>query len=70
MKLQPNPGFNWMAVSWGGPDEPQTETCSYCEALLGEPEDESYEIPLILCSTNGWVAQFCIACQRKWWGLS
>ena len=24
-RLQPRPGFNWMRVSWGGPDEIRTE---------------------------------------------
>ena len=26
--LQPRAGFNWQAVSWGGPDEVVSEICS------------------------------------------
>ena len=33
--FQPRAGFNWMAVSWGGPDEQSAEDCSYCDAPLG-----------------------------------
>lgn len=65
--LRPAAGFNWMAVFWGGPDEPQTTTCSYCDAPLRETEDA---VPLMLWNTEGWCAQFCEICQRKWWGLS
>jgi hypothetical protein len=62
--LSPRPGFNWTAVSWGGPDEPRTDKCSYCDAPLSEDE-----VPLILWNNDGWAAEFCEACQRKWWGL-
>jgi hypothetical protein len=61
----PRPGFNWMAVSWGGPDEPIAEACSYCDALL---DDE--DVPLILWNNQGWSARFCDDCQRRWWGMS
>ncbi len=57
-------GFNWMAVSWGGPDEPRTGTCSYCDAELRDGG-----MPLVLWNAEGWCAEFCEACQRKWWGL-
>jgi hypothetical protein len=62
--LKPAEGFNWTAVSWGGPDERVAEACSYCDAPL---HDE--EIPLILYNDLGWAARFCEACCRKWWGF-
>ena len=62
--LRPAPGFDWTAVSWGGPDEPRTDRCSLCEAIL---EEES--VPLILWNEDSWCAEFCGACQRRWWGL-
>ena len=57
-------GFNWMAVSWGGPDEPRTETCSYCDVEL-----RGDGLPLVLWNAEGWCAEFCTDCQRRWWGL-
>ena len=63
--LQPRPGFNWTQVSWGGPDEPGTETCSYCDAPLGEDD-----VPLMLWNEQSWCAKFCTECQRRWWGLT
>lgn len=62
--LVPKPGFNWLAVSWGGPAEPVALACSYCEAPFGEGE-----MPLILWNPEGWCAQFCEACQLQWWGI-
>jgi len=51
-------------VGWGAPDQERTTTCSYCDAVLSEEE-----MPLILGNAEGWVAEFCEACQRTWWGL-
>lgn len=65
MMLTAKRGFNWMQVSWGGPDEPRSERCSYCEAVIAEDD-----VPLILTSRTGWVAQFCDDCCTKWWGAS
>jgi hypothetical protein len=62
--LKPRAGFNWTQVSWGGPDERRTDKCSYCDAPLTEDE-----VPLILWNNDGWAAEFCEACQRRWWGL-
>lgn len=62
--LQPRLGFDWMLVSWGGPDETRTLTCSYCEQPL---RDE--EMPLVAWNEQGWCAEFCEACQRTWWGF-
>ena len=25
--IRPKPGFNWIMVAWGGPDEPRTASC-------------------------------------------
>jgi hypothetical protein len=63
--LRPRRGFNWMQVSWGGPDEPPLEVCSYCDAPIGEDD-----VPIAIFNEAGWGAFFCEACQRKWWGLS
>lgn len=62
--LSPRPGFNWSAISWGGPDEPQSDQCSYCGDEI--PEDD---VPLRLWNKDGWAAQFCDACQERWWGV-
>ncbi len=63
--LTPRPGFNWQAVSWGGPDEPAAEDCSYCDAPI--PDDS---VPLILWNNASWCARFCEACQERWWGMT
>jgi hypothetical protein len=65
MTLAPRHGFNWQAVSWGGPDEPVAEECSYCDAPI--PDDG---VPLILWNEEGWCARFCDACQERWWGMT
>lgn len=62
--LKPKNGFNWMAVSWGGPEEVVSEECSYCEAPI--PENSC---PLIMYNHDGWTARFCRACQESWWGM-
>ena len=41
--ISPLPGFNWMAVSWGGPNQVRTDKCSYCDTPLDDDE-----VPLIL----------------------
>ena len=61
--LAPRRGFDWTAVSWGGPDEPAAETCSLCDAPI--PDDD---VTLILWTPGGWCARFCAACQARWWG--
>lgn len=63
-RLAPREGFDWMAVSWGGPDEPITRTCSYCEANIDEDD-----VPMIMWTNQGFCARFCVACQSRWWGL-
>jgi hypothetical protein len=62
--LRPRPGFQPMLIMWGAPDEPRTERCSYC----GGPLDED-DVRLILWNEAGWCAEFCVDCQRTWWGL-
>jgi hypothetical protein len=63
--LRPVEGFNWMAVSWEGPDEPPGEICSYCDRPIRA------DVPLILWrQRDGWCARFCEACCRTWWGMS
>ena len=63
--LRPLPGFDWNLVAWGAPDQPRTEICNYCDAPLRDDE-----IPLILGNGEGWIAEFCEACQRTHWGFS
>jgi hypothetical protein len=67
--LAPKPGFEWMAVNWGGPDEPRTKHCSYCGDPLPDDEEDAGFIPLILWNAAGWCAEFCDKCQWEWWGL-
>lgn len=65
----PKPGFNWMMVAWGGPDEPRTDRCSYCgDVFLTEDEDPEF-MPLILWREDGWAAEFCDHCQAAWFDL-
>jgi hypothetical protein len=65
MILAVKPGFNWMQVSWGGPDEVRSDRCSYCEAVIADDD-----VPLIMTSKAGWLAQFCDACTDTWWTVS
>jgi hypothetical protein len=67
--LAPKPGFEWMAVNWGGPDEPRTKHCSYCGDPLPDDEEDAGFIPLILWNAAGWCAEFCDKCQWEWWGV-
>jgi hypothetical protein len=62
--LQPSPDFDWRRVSWGAPDEPASDDCSYCDLEIDEEE-----MPLIMWNAEGWCARFCEACQRKYWGM-
>lgn len=63
--FQPRAGFDWSRVTWGAPDAPQSDDCSYCGAVI--PEDD---VPLRLWSESGWAAQFCDACMVVWWGFA
>lgn len=69
MVIHPSKDFDWTQVSWGGPDEPVSETCSYCDAPLGDEYEPDYEVPLIIWNKGGWCARFCIECQRTYWGV-
>ena len=62
LKMVPASEFDWTLVSWGGPDEPPAEDCSYCDAPI---PDES--VPLMIFNPEGWCARFCDKCQRLWW---
>ena len=62
--LRPKAGFNWMAVSWGGPSEPLVRSCSYCDAEIAEDD-----VPMIMWTSEGFCARFCADCQSRWWGL-
>lgn len=64
MPLSPRNGFDWLLVQWGAPDQRRSQTCCYCEAPMGNDE-----IPLTLWNDMGWAAEFCEACQRKYWGI-
>jgi hypothetical protein len=61
--LRPRPGFRWEQITWGAPDDPRSEHCSYCGDAI--PEES---VPLILGTADGWMAQFCDHCQATWWG--
>lgn len=62
--IEPRPGFDWDRVTWGRPDSVVSVLCSYCSASIGEDE-----IPLRVWTSDGHAAQFCEACQERWWGL-
>lgn len=62
--LTPKPGFDWNMVSWGGPDETPTDSCSYCDDDIPE-----YCEPLMMWNRSGWAAQFCDHCATTWFGL-
>lgn len=61
MKLVPKPGFDPMRLNWGGPDEPVSHACSYCDAEI--PEDA---VPLRIWREDGWAAVFCDDCVARW----
>jgi hypothetical protein len=62
--LKPKAGFKWAKLTWGRPDSPRSALCSYCSAAIGEND-----IPLILWDSRSYAAQFCVACQKTWWGM-
>ena len=64
MNIHPKPGFDWNHVTWGRPDAVRSALCSYCSASI--PDDS---VPLMMWKDDGHAAQFCDACQLKWWGL-
>jgi hypothetical protein len=68
--LAPQPGFDWKRVKWGGPKERRTTRCSYCGEPFPDEEDDPDFVPLILWNSESWCAEFCDACQRRWWGLA
>lgn len=64
MRLTPALGFNWFQVAWGAPDQVRTLSCSYCDKPIGDDD-----VPLILWRIDHWCAEFCVECQRRWWGM-
>jgi hypothetical protein len=44
--LQPRPGFNWLNVAWGAPDQRRTDRCSYCGDPFPENDEEFVPDPL------------------------
>jgi hypothetical protein len=62
--LAPKPGFDWKKVIWGRPDSVVSPLCSYCSAAFRDDD-----VPLMMWTTDGHAAKFCVACQREWWGL-
>lgn len=62
--LKPLPGFQWDRIAWGQPDSPRSAVCSYCFTAINDGD-----VPLILWTEDGHLAQFCDECQRRWWGV-
>ena len=54
--IQPNPGFDWSRVKWGGPNEPQSDA-----------EDA---VPLRMWAEDGSAAVFCDPCSETWFGMT
>jgi hypothetical protein len=54
-------GFNPAQLNWGGPDEPQSDSCSCCDAPI--PEDA---VPLRIWNKDGWAIVLCDECVAKW----
>ena len=69
MTLRALPGFNWMNVAWGGPDETRALVCSYCGDKLPTEEEDPEFVPLILWNADGWCAEFCDHCATTWFGV-
>jgi hypothetical protein len=67
--LRPKPGFNWMNVAWGAPDEIRTAHCSYCGDKLPTEDEDPEFVPLILWNAEGWAAEFCDHCMATWFGM-
>jgi hypothetical protein len=64
MKLQPLPGFDSTKIRWGGPDEPVSDTCSYCPNPISEDS-----VPLMMWTERGDCAVFCDDCMTRWFGM-
>jgi hypothetical protein len=62
--ISPKPGFDWLLVKWGGPDQVVADDCSYCDAPIGEDD-----VPLRMWNSEDWTAQFCDRCMEKWFGM-
>lgn len=63
--IEPRRDFDWKRVTWGAPDAPVSETCSYCGQTI--PEDH---VPLRIWNDEGWTAQFCDPCMTQHWGFA
>jgi hypothetical protein len=61
MHLRFRPGFEPQLLNWGGPDEPQSDECSYCDAPI--PEEA---VPLRMWRGDGWAIVLCDDCVQKW----
>jgi len=64
VNLRPKPGFDPTRVNWGGPDEPQSNECSYCDAPIAEDA-----CPLRMWREDGSAAVFCDGCAERWLGM-
>ncbi len=62
--LRPAPGFDPLRLRWGGPEEPQSDECSYCDEAIAEDS-----CPLRMWRDDGWAVVFCDDCAERWFGL-
>ena len=68
--LQAKPGFDWQRVRWDGPEEPQSNECSYCgRSITDDPEDPDYTVPLRMWTKEGAAAVFCDPCAEAGFGV-
>jgi len=68
-ELRPRPGFDQARIRWGRPTERVAAECSYCGAFLRFADNKDDDMPLILSTAEGYLAQFCRDCQSTWFGL-
>jgi hypothetical protein len=61
MPLRFRQGFEPSLLNWGGPDEPQSEDCSLCDAAIPD-----HDVPLRMWRSDGWAIVLCDRCVEKW----
>lgn len=58
-RLEFAPGFQHALLRWGAPEEPASDTCSYCDATLPR-------FPIRMWNEQGWAIALCGKCAGRW----